>query len=88
LANGLKMLNDAIKLDQKFALPYLGVAYYYRVATDFYMVPAKALPQLKIAAQTVIEMDVRLLMRMHILVCIIIGMYGISQRQKKNLKKH
>ncbi len=57
LANGLKMLNDAIKLDTKFALPYLGIAYYYGVATDFYMAPRQALPQLKIAAQTAIEMD-------------------------------
>ncbi len=57
LANGLSMLNKAIKLDPKFALPYLGLAYYYGVATDFYMAPAKALPQLKIAAQTAIEMD-------------------------------
>ena len=57
LANGLKMLNEAIKLDPKFALPYLGIAYYYGVATDFYMSPLKALPQLKMAAQTAIEMD-------------------------------
>jgi len=57
LANGLKMLNEAIKLDPKFALPYLGIAYYYGVATDFYMAPSEALPQLKMAAQTAIEMD-------------------------------
>lgn len=57
LANGLSMLNQAIKLDPKFALPYLGLAYYYATATDFYMAPAKALPQLKIAAETAIEMD-------------------------------
>ena len=57
LSNGLKMLKDAIKLDPKFALPYLGIAYYYGVATDFYMAPSQALPQLKMAAQTAIEMD-------------------------------
>ncbi|MGB4847724.1 MAG: adenylate/guanylate cyclase domain-containing protein [Saprospiraceae bacterium] len=57
LANGLKMLNEAIKLDPTFALPYLGIAYYYGVATDFYMAPPEALPQLKMAAQTAIEMD-------------------------------
>jgi adenylate cyclase len=57
LAKGLQMLNDAIKLDPKFALPYLGIAYYYGVATDFYMAPQEALPQLRMAAQTAIEMD-------------------------------
>ncbi len=57
LANGLKMLNQAIALDPKFPLPYLGLAYYYLVATDFYMAPSKALPELKIAAETAIEMD-------------------------------
>ncbi len=57
LANGLKMFNEAIKLDPTFALPYLGIAYYYGIATDFYMAPQDALPQLKIAAQTAIEMD-------------------------------
>ncbi len=57
LANGLKMLNDAIKIDPKFPLPYLGIAYYYGVATDFYMSPLEALPQLKMAAQTATQMD-------------------------------
>ena len=57
LANGFKMMNDAIKLDPKFALPYVGLAFYYGVATDFYMAPSKAMPQLRIAAQTAIEMD-------------------------------
>jgi tetratricopeptide (TPR) repeat protein len=33
------------------------LAFYYGVATDFYMAPSKALPQLKIAPQTAIEMD-------------------------------
>ena len=57
LASGFKMMNDAIKLDPKFALPYVGLAFYYGVATDFYMAPSKAMPQLRIAAQTAIEMD-------------------------------
>lgn len=57
LANGLKMLNEAIALDPKFPLPYLGLAFYYLVATDFYIAPSKALPELKIAAETAIEMD-------------------------------
>jgi tetratricopeptide (TPR) repeat protein len=50
-------MNQAIKLDPKFALPYLGIATYYAIATDFYLAPSVAMPQLKIAAQTAIEMD-------------------------------
>jgi adenylate cyclase len=57
LTNGLAMLNKAIKLDPQFTLPYIGIAYYYGLATDFYMSPNEAMPQLKIAAQTAVAMD-------------------------------
>jgi len=57
LAKGLAMMNEAIKLDPKFTLPYLGIAFYYIAATDFYMAPSVAMPQLKIAVQTAVVMD-------------------------------
>jgi len=57
LDSGLAMMNRAIKLDSTFALPYLGIAYYYIVTTDFYLAPNDAMPKLKYAAQTAIKMD-------------------------------
>ena len=54
---GLKMLNQAIALDPDFALPYLGVALYYGMLTDFLMAPNMAMPQLKFAAQTAMAKD-------------------------------
>ena len=54
---GLEMMNKSIQLDPDFALPYIGIAYYYGVATDFYMAPNIAMPQLKIAAQTAMAKD-------------------------------
>ncbi|MEP6796396.1 MAG: CDC27 family protein [Saprospiraceae bacterium] len=54
---GLDMMNRAIKLDPDFALPYIGIAYYYGLATDFFMAPNVAMPQLKIAAQTALSKD-------------------------------
>ena len=60
LAKGYAMMNEAIKLDPAFTLPYLGIALYYALATDFYMAPSVAMPQLKIAIQTAIVMDTAL----------------------------
>jgi adenylate cyclase len=72
MENGLVMLNKAIKLDPQFALPYAGIAYYYGLATDFYMSPNDAMPQLRIAAQTAIAMD-STLAEAHVL----LGMYEL-----------
>ncbi|MBK9985258.1 MAG: hypothetical protein IPP15_23425 [Saprospiraceae bacterium] len=55
LEAGLDMMNKAIKLDPDFALPYIGIAYYYGLATDFFMAPNVAMPQLKIAALTALR---------------------------------
>jgi adenylate cyclase len=60
LAKGLAMMNEAIKLDPTFALPYIGIAYYYIIVTDFYMAPSVAMPQLKIAVETAVMMDTAL----------------------------
>ena len=54
---GLKMMKQAIDLDPNFALPYLGIAFYYAVSTDFYLAPNLAMPQVKIAAQTALLKD-------------------------------
>ena len=57
LETGLEMMKLAIQLDPDFALPYLGIALYYAAATDFYLAPNVAMPQLKIAAQTALGKD-------------------------------
>jgi tetratricopeptide (TPR) repeat protein len=54
---GLKMMNQAIALDPDFALPYLGIAYYFAAATDFFLAPNMAMPELKIAVQTALAKD-------------------------------
>ncbi len=57
LQQGLRMLNKSIELDPNFVTPYLGVAYYYGLSTDFYMAPNIAMPQFKIAVQTALAKD-------------------------------
>ena len=57
VAKGLALLNEAIKLDSNFALPYTGIAYYYALVTDFYLAPAVAMPEVKKAASRALEID-------------------------------
>jgi adenylate cyclase len=57
LAKGYDLLNQAIKLDPNFPLPYIGIAYYYFVMTDYYLAPAIAMPELKKAADRALQID-------------------------------
>jgi eukaryotic-like serine/threonine-protein kinase len=57
LSKGLELMNQALKLDQNFALPYIGRAYYNCVATDFYVSPAEAMPEIKKDVTRALELD-------------------------------
>ncbi len=57
LAKGYDLLNQAIKLDPNFPLPYIGIAYYYFVMTDWYLAPAIAMPEIKKAADRALQAD-------------------------------
>ncbi len=57
LAKGYDLLNQAIKLDPNFPLPYVGIAYYYAIATDFSLAPAIAMPELKKATDRALQAD-------------------------------
>jgi serine/threonine protein kinase/Tfp pilus assembly protein PilF len=57
LTKGLELLNQALKLDPNFVLPYLGRAYYYLIATDFYMSPSVAMPEIKKDVTRALELD-------------------------------
>ncbi|HXX64703.1 MAG TPA: protein kinase, partial [Bacteroidota bacterium] len=57
LAKGLDLFNQALALDSNFALPYLGRAYYYAIATDFYLAPREAMPLLKENATRALAID-------------------------------
>lgn len=57
LAKGLELLNQALKLDANFALPYIGRAYYYAIATDFYIAPREAMPEVMKDAKRALELD-------------------------------
>jgi serine/threonine-protein kinase len=57
LAKGYELMNQAVRLDPKFPLPYVGIAYYYAVATDFTLAPAIAMPELKKATDRALEAD-------------------------------
>ena len=60
LAKGYDLLNQAIRLDPNFALPYIGLAYYYAILTDFYLSPAIAMPEVKKAAERALQADEQL----------------------------
>ena len=57
LSKGLELMNEALKLDPNFALPYLGRAYYYLIATDFYISPSVAMPEIKKDVTRALELD-------------------------------
>jgi serine/threonine protein kinase/Tfp pilus assembly protein PilF len=57
LTKGLELMNQALKLDPNFALPYIGRAYYYLVATDFYISPGEAMPEIKKDVIRALELD-------------------------------
>jgi len=57
LAKGYDLLNQAIKLDPNFPLPYVGIAYYYAIATDFTLAPAIAMPEVKKATDRALQAD-------------------------------
>ncbi len=57
LAKGYDLLNQAIKLDPNFPLPYIGIAYYYFLMTDWYLAPAIAMPELKKATDRALQTD-------------------------------
>ena len=57
LTKGLKLMNQALKLDPNFTLPYIGRAYYYLIATDFYISPSEAMPEIKKDATRALELD-------------------------------
>jgi serine/threonine protein kinase len=57
LAKGLELMNQALKLDPNFALPYIGRAYYFLVATDFYLSPSEAMPEIKKDVTRALELD-------------------------------
>ncbi len=57
LAKGYDLLNQAIKLDPNFPLPYIGIAYYYFLMTDWYLAPAIAMPEIKKAADRALQTD-------------------------------
>ena len=57
LAKGYDLLNQAIKLDPNFPLPYIGISWYYGIMTDFYLAPAIAMPEVKKAADRALRSD-------------------------------
>jgi serine/threonine protein kinase/Tfp pilus assembly protein PilF len=57
LTKGLELMNQALKLDPNFALPYIGRAYYYSIATDFYIAPNEAMPEFKKDASKALDLD-------------------------------
>ncbi len=57
LSRGYDLLNQAIKLDPNFPLPYVGIAYYYAIATDFSLAPAIAMPEIKKAVDHALQAD-------------------------------
>jgi serine/threonine-protein kinase len=60
LARGYDLLKQAIKLDPNYALPHVGIAYYYAIATDFSLSPAFAMPEVKKEADRALQADDRL----------------------------
>jgi eukaryotic-like serine/threonine-protein kinase len=57
LSKGLELMNQALKLDPNFALPYIGRAYYNFIATDFYVSPSEAMPEIKKDVTRALELD-------------------------------
>lgn len=58
LYKSIEILNEAVKLDPKFALAYVGIAESWTVIPSFpYASPAECLPQAKAAAQRALEID-------------------------------
>ena len=57
METGLEMMKRAIQLDPDFALPYLGIAFYNAAATDFYLAPDVAMPQVREASLTALKKD-------------------------------
>jgi serine/threonine-protein kinase len=57
LSKGLEYMNQALKLDPNFALPYIGRAYYNAIATDFWLAPSVAMPEIKKDASKALEID-------------------------------
>lgn len=60
LAKGYDLLNQAIRLDPDFPLPYIGIAYYYEILSDFYLAPTVAMPEVKKAAARALQADPQL----------------------------
>lgn len=57
LAKGLELMDQAIRLDPNFPLPYLGRAYYNAIMTDFYAAPRDAMPKVRDDAARALELD-------------------------------
>jgi serine/threonine protein kinase/Tfp pilus assembly protein PilF len=57
VSKGLELLQQSLKLDPNFPLPYIGIAYYNLIATDFYISPAEAMPEVEKNARRVLELD-------------------------------
>ena len=57
MASGIEAMHEALKLDPTFPLPYVGLAYYYIIATDFWLSPNEAMPEVKKDVSMALELD-------------------------------
>lgn len=57
LDKGIDYLHQAIALDPNYALAYDGLAYYYRVSSDWFMSMQDAMPKAKEAAEKALALD-------------------------------
>jgi len=57
LTKGKDYFEQAIKNDPNYALPYTGLAVYYRIADDWFMAPHDCMPKAKEAAEKALQLD-------------------------------
>jgi eukaryotic-like serine/threonine-protein kinase len=57
LARGKEYFEQAIRLDPNYAPAYVGLAYYFVVAEEFFLSPKDSMPAAKAAAQQAVELD-------------------------------
>ena len=57
MARGKEYFEQAIRLDPNYAPAYVGVAYYYVVAEEFFLSPKDAMPPGKAAAEKAVDLD-------------------------------
>ncbi|ABF40055.1 serine/threonine protein kinase with TPR repeats [Candidatus Koribacter versatilis Ellin345] len=57
LNKGKEYFEQAVKNDPNYALPYTGLAVYYRIADDWFMAPHDCMPKAKEAAEKALQLD-------------------------------